>query len=111
MLNEGVEEVQIIRSLLRHINMLLEGKSLTEGGISASEAIKKVLSKRLFYCYDAGAMQISCWSKDRLFDAMDLLYKAEKDCKTTNFPTADILNYLILTLVAAAAKLVKLPQF
>lgn len=107
LLNEGVEEIQIIRSMARHVNMLLEGKSLTEGGITSTDAIKKVLSKRLFYRYDMGAMQISGWSKDKLFDAQELLYKAERDCKTTNFPTIEILNYLVLTLTSAAAKLIK----
>lgn len=107
MFNEGVEEVQIIRSLSRHVNMLLEGKGLTESGLSPQEAIKKVLSKRLFYLYDTGAMQISRWSKERLFDAYELLYKAEKDCKTTNFPTKEITSYAVLTLVSAAAKIMK----
>ncbi|MBQ8677742.1 MAG: DNA polymerase III subunit delta [Alphaproteobacteria bacterium] len=105
LLNEGVEEVQIVRALSRHANMLLEGKALTEDGINAGEAIKKVLSKRLFYRYDMGERQISAWSKDRLFDAMSLLYKAERDCKTTNYPSVEIVNYLVLTLTAAGAKL------
>lgn len=111
LLNEGVEEVQIVRGLAKHVNMLLEGKSLAEGGASPTEAVKKVLSKRLFYRYDMGAAQISCWTRERLFDALELIYKAEKDCKTTNYPTEDVIGYLVLTLVSAAAKLVKIPSF
>ena len=107
MLNEGIEEVQIIRSLSRHINLLLSGKALVEDGLSPSEAIKKVLSKRLFYRYDSGATQIARWSKERLFDASELLYKAEKDCKSTNYPTKEIIGYTVLTLVSAASKLIK----
>ena len=105
LLNEGTEEVQIIRALSRPVGVLLEGNAFMEDGFQAAEAIKKVLSKRLFYRYDMGAMQLSGWSKERLFDAYELLYKAEKDCKTTNYPNEDIINYLVLTLVAAANKL------
>ncbi len=105
LLNEGTEEVQIIRALSRHINILLDGKALMEDGLPASEVIKKVLSKRLFYRYNMGEAQLTAWSKDRLFDAYELLYKAEKDCKTTNYPNEYIIGYLILTLTAAAGKL------
>ena len=107
LINEGVEETAIIRGLNRHVNMLLSTKALIEDGFTSSDAIKKVLSKKLFYRYDMGATQASAWSKDRLFDVSSLLYKAEKDCKTTNFPNVEILNYLILTLVSAAAKQLK----
>lgn len=106
LLNEGVEEVQIVRALSRHVLVLLEGKAAMEEGLSAIEAIKKTLPKKMFYRYDAGAGQLSAWSKDRLFDAYELLYKAEKDCKTTNYPNENIIGYLILTLVAAANKII-----
>ena len=105
LLNEGVEEVQIVRAFIRHVNKLLEGKALMEGGTGASDAIKKVLPKNMFYRYDMGATQLGRWPKDRLFDVMELLYKAEKDCKTTNMPTAESLSYMVLTLLSAARKL------
>ena len=54
-----------------------------------------------------GTSQLSVWSRDRLFDAIELLYKAEKDCKTTNMPTTDVVTYMVLTLLSAASKLLK----
>lgn len=108
LLNEGVDEVQIARAFIRHVNKLLEGKALMESGVGASEAIKKVLPKNMFYRYDMGATQLSRWSKDRLFDVMDLLYKTEKDCKTTNMPVAEALTYTVLTLLSAASKLAQI---
>lgn len=107
LLNEGVEEVQIIRAFTRHVNKLLDGKALMENGETSSSAIKKILPKNMFYRYDMGASQLSAWSRDRLFDAIELLYKGEKDCKTTNMPTTDVVNYMVLTLLSAASKLVK----
>ena len=107
LLNEGVEEVQITRALIRHVTKLLEAKGFTESGLSAIEAIKKVLPKNMFYRYDMGANQLGRWSRERLFDVMELLYKTEKDCKTTNVPVQEILSYTVLTLVSAAAKLAR----
>ena len=105
LLSENVEPVQIIRSLIYHTNTLLKGKALIEKGEKSRTAIEKLISKRLFYRYDAGAKQIDLWSKDRLFDIIELLYKAEKSCKTTNIPNNEYLSYTILTLVSAASKL------
>ena len=105
LLNEGVEEVQIVRALSRHVNKLLDGKAYMESGETSSSSIRKILAKNLFYRYDMGANQLSRWPKERLFDVMGLLYKAEKDCKTTNMPTEDVLNYTVLTLLSAASKL------
>jgi hypothetical protein len=61
----------------------------------------------MFYRYDMGTSQLSVWSRDRLFDVIELLYKAEKDCKTTNMPVMDIVTYMVLTLLSAASKLMK----
>ncbi len=105
LINEGEEEVQIVRSLIRHMNNLLAAKALTESGMSDTEAVKKILSKRLFYRYDAMTAQLRVWKKERLFDVAELLYKAEKDCKTTNMPVSETLSYTVLTLLSAAGKL------
>lgn len=105
LLNEATEEVQIVRAFMRHVNKLLEGKALMENGETASTAIRKVLAKNMFYRYDMGADELNKWSKERLFDVMELLYKAEKDCKTTNMPTVETLTYMILTLLSAASRL------
>ena len=105
LLSENVEPIQIIRSLIYHTNTLLKGKALTEKGENSRTAIEKIIAKRFFYRYDSGAKQLDMWSKDRLFDVMELLYKAEKSCKTTNIPNNEFLSYTILTLVSAASKL------
>lgn len=107
LLNEGAEEIQIVRALIRHTDKLLEAKAQTEKGVAAAEAVRKVLPKNLFYRYDMAATQLGRWSKDRLFDVTGLLYKAEKDCKTTNMPAVDVLSYAVLTLLSAAAKLAR----
>lgn len=105
LLQEGTEAIQIIRALMYHTNTLLLGKAFTENGDPASKAIEKVLPKRLFHRYKTGARQIDMWSKDRLFDVMELLYKTERSCKTNHIPTNEYVTYTILTLLSAASKL------
>lgn len=107
LLNEGTEEVAIIRALLRHVYRLLDGKALMEKGDTALSAIKAVLPKNMFNYHDAGASQLNFWPKNRLFDVMTLLYKTEKDCKTTDIPTTEVVTYTILSILSAAKKLKK----
>ena len=107
LLNEETEEVTIIRSLTRHVYRLLEGKALIEKGSTPLSAIKTILPKNMFNFHEIGADQLNIWSKNRLFDALDLLYKTEKDCKTTDMPTMEILTYTILSILSAAKKLKK----
>ncbi len=103
LLNEGFEPVTIIRALMYHAQKLLEGKALMEKGEKAYEVSKKIT--RIFYRQDATSSQLSMWSKDRLFDVIELLYKAELNCKTTNIPAEEYLSYTVLTLLSAASKL------
>ena len=105
LISEDVGEINIIRGLIRHTNRLLEGKALLEKGERATDVSKKLLPKNLFFYQDEYARQLTMWNKDRLFDVMDRLYKTEKDCKSTNFPTVEILTYTTLTLLNAASKL------
>jgi DNA polymerase-3 subunit delta len=107
LLNENTEAVTIIRSLTYHTQKLLEGKALAEKGEIISEVAKKITPARLFYRRNSIASQLNMWSKDRLFDILELLYKAELSCKTTNIPTEEYLSYTVLTLVSAASKLKK----
>lgn len=107
LLNEGVEEVQITRALIKHTLRLLEAKAIMESRTSALEAIKKVLPRNLFYRYEMGANQLARWTRERLFDVLELLYKTEKDCKTTNIPVPEVLSYTVLTIISAAIKLAR----
>lgn len=107
MYNEGEEPVSITRSLSAHFNKLITCKAFMENGESVEAAIKKLTSKVLFYRESAFRRQLAIWPKDKLFAVMELLYKCEKDCKTTNVPTQEVLSYTVLQIASAAAKLAK----
>ena len=106
-LNEGEEPISLVRALGYHFNKLILCKSFEEKGDSADMAINKLTPKLLFYRVSAFKRQLAVWPKDKLFGVLDLLYKCEKDCKTTNMPTQEVLTYTLLQISSAAAKLAK----
>ena len=76
-----------------------------EKGDSADKAVEKLVPKVMFYRLSSFKRQLAIWPKDRVFSVLELLYKCEKDCKTTNMPAPEILSYTILQIASAAAKL------
>ena len=107
MLNEGEEPVSITRSLTYHFNRLLTCQAAMEKGESIDAAVNKLVPRLLFYRVSSFKRQLAIWPKDRLFSVLELLYKCEKDCKTTNMPAVEILSYAILQVASAASKLAK----
>lgn len=107
MYNEGEEPVSITRLLSAHFNKLISCKAFMENGESADVAMKKITPKILFYRESAFKRQLAIWPKDKLFAVLELLYKCEKDCKTINMPTNEVLSYVVLQIASAAAKLAK----
>lgn len=105
MLNEGEEPVSITRSLTYHFNRLLTCQAVMEKGESLDKSVDKLVPRILFYRVSAFKRQLAIWPRERLFSVLELLYKCEKDCKTTNMPAAEVLSYTILQIASAAAKL------
>ena len=105
MLNEGEEPVSITRSLAYHFSRLLTCMAAVEKGETPDKAVDKLVPRLLFYRVSSFKRQLAIWPKDRLFSVMELLYKCEKDCKTTNMPAPEILSYTILQIASAAARL------
>ena len=105
--NEGDEPVAIVRALSYHFNRLLTCKAFMEKGEPADKVIKKLVPKVIFYRESSFKRQLALWPKDKIFSVLELLYKCEKDCKTTNMPTNEILSYTIMQISSAAARLGK----
>ena len=107
MLNEGEEPVSIIRSLTYHFNRLLTCLAAMEKGESPDKSVDKLVPRLLFYRVSAFKRQLAIWPKERLFSVLELLYKCERDCKTTNMPAAEVLSYTVLQIASAAARQAK----
>lgn len=107
LLNEGEEPVTIIRALSNHFNRLITCQSYMEKGETPDKAVDKLVPRLMFYRVSSFKRQLAIWPKDRLFSVMELLYKCERDCKTTNYPSHEILSYCLMQVSSAAAKLSK----
>jgi DNA polymerase-3 subunit delta len=105
LINEGVEPISIIRSMAYHFNKILQCKGTMEKGESLDSAVKKLTPKIIFYRESNFKKQVSIWPKDKLFGALELLYKCERDCKTTNMPVSDVASYALMQLASGAARL------
>jgi len=105
LLNEGSEPIMIIRSLMYHFMKILTCVAQIEKGDSVDNVVNKLSPPIIFFRKSSFKMQVSIWNKDRLLSVMDLLYKAERDCKTTNMPAEEIASYSIMQLASAAAKM------
>ena len=107
LLNEGVEPVTIIRALSNHFNRLLTVHAAIENGDTLDKAMFKLQPKVIFFRESSFKSQAAIWKRDKILGVLELLYKCERDCKTTNYPPEDMLGYMVLQVVSAAAKLQK----
>lgn len=107
LVNEGTEPISIVRSISYHFNKLLTAKGFTEKGESIDKVMYKLTPRVIFFRESSFKRQVSIWTKERLFSVLELLYKAERDCKTTNMPVEEIVSYTIMQISSAAARLAK----
>lgn len=108
LVNEGNEPISIIRSLSYHFNKILTVKAFMEKGDTLDKAVFKLVPKIIFFRESSFKRQVSIWPRERILSVLELLFKAEKDCKTTNMPVEEIVSYTIMQISSAASKLAKI---
>jgi large subunit ribosomal protein L17 len=107
LLGEGGDPTAIVRSLMYHFMKLITAAALVEKGVTLDGAVGKITPQIIFFRKSSFKNQVAIWSKDRLMDALERLYVAERDCKTTNMPAEEMVSYLIMQLSSAANKMRK----
>ncbi len=100
-LNEGNEPIAVVRALMYHLMKLLGCRARIENGESVDQVIQRQIPRIIFY-RAAYKQQLSYWSREKMLRGLEILYTAEKDCKTTNMPAAEIVSMLLLRLAGAA---------
>lgn len=75
-----------------------------ENGETVDRAMQRLVPRIIFYRADAFKRQLSAWKRDKLLRGLEMLYAAEKDCKTTNMPAIEIVSMLLLRMSAAAKR-------
>lgn len=105
LLGEGGDAIQVVRALMYHFMKLLTASAALEKGETVDGAVGKMAPPIIFFRKSAFKNQLSMWKKERLLSVLELLYKTEKDCKTTNMPAEEIVSYCILQISSAARKI------
>ena len=102
MINEGSEPISIVRNLTYHFNKLLTVLGHMETGEPVDKAVYKLVPRIIFYREPAFKRQLGFWRKDKLLGVTELLYKCERDCKSTNMPAEEIVSYTIMQISSPA---------
>ena len=105
LLNEGEEPVQLLRNLTYHFLKLLDCVAELEKGSTTESVVSGIRPPLMFYRKSDFMMQLKIWKRKPLFDVLALLYKAERDCKTTGYPADEIGSWSIMQIAGAARKL------
>jgi DNA polymerase-3 subunit delta len=108
LISEGAEPISIVRSLTYHFNKLLQCRGIVEEGETIDKAVFKLTPKVIFFREAAFKKQVAIWPREKLFGVLELLYKCERDCKTTGMPVEEVVSYALLQVANGASKLAKM---
>lgn len=107
LLHEGEEPVTLTRNLTYHFFKLLNSVAAIEKGQNADAAVAAIRPPVMFFRKPDLIMQLKIWKRKDINNVLELLYKCERNCKTTNYPAEDILSYTILQIAGAAKHLTR----
>ncbi len=104
---EGEEPASILRSVAYHFLKILDSIAAMENGMPAKSVIETFKPPLLFFRKPDFLTILKIWKRQSVLDVLSLLYKAERDCKTTGYPAFEIASYTLLQIAGAAKKLQK----
>jgi DNA polymerase-3 subunit delta len=101
---EGTHAIAVLRAVSRHFERMhfVAGK-IAEGG-NADSAIKALRPPLFFKAVTPFKSALRQWPAANLGRALDLLLKAEMDCKTTGMPAEAITARVLMQLATAARR-------
>lgn len=102
LLREGNQPVSVLRSLARHFQRLHLAAGHMAQGKSVDQAMAALKPPVIFKAADRVRRQLGRWPADRLGRALEVLLDAEKDCKTTGMPAAELCSRAVMQLARAA---------
>lgn len=102
--SEGNEPVSVVRSMFYHFMKFLSCHAAVENGDSPDRAMQQLTPKIIFYRVDSFRRQLQLWNKEKTLRALEQLFSAEKDCKTTDLPSYEIVSMLLLRFASAAKR-------
>ena len=95
---EGENPVSIVRSLSYHFMKLLDCIVKMEKGETAEKIIASFRPPLIFFRKSSYLAQLRLWNRNRIMNALALLYQTERDCKSNNYPAEEVVSFTILRL-------------
>lgn len=102
LLREGNQPVSVLRSLARHFARLHLAAGHMAQGKSVDQAMAALKPPVIFKAAERVRRQLGRWPADRLGRALEVLLDAEKECKTTGMPSAELCSRAVMQLARAA---------
>ncbi len=101
---EGTHAIAILRAVSRHFERLHFVAGKVAEGASADMAIKSLRPPLFFKAVTPFKNALRQWPANNASRALDLLLKAEIDCKTTGMPSEAITARVLMQLATAARR-------
>lgn len=101
---EGTHAIAILRAVSRHFERLHFVAGKMAEGANADGAIKALRPPLFFKAVTPFKMALRQWPASNIGRALELLLKAEMDCKTTGMPAEAIAARVLMQLATAARR-------
>lgn len=101
---EGTHAIAILRAVSRHFERLHFVAGKMAEGANADGAIKALRPPLFFKAVTPFKMALRQWPTGNIGRALELLLKAEMDCKTTGMPSEAITARVLMQLATAARR-------
>ncbi|MDI2112187.1 DNA polymerase III subunit delta [Commensalibacter nepenthis] len=96
-IKEGVNMVALTRSLLQHVDRLLQARFLFEEGMPAKVAISKLSPPVFFKRTDGFLKAMDSWNSEALYVLLRYAQKLEYLCKQTAIPAETLCQHFMMT--------------
>lgn len=101
---EGENPVSIVRAISYHFMKLLDCVGKMEKGETADKVVNSIKPPLMFFRKNAFISQLRVWNKNRILNALNVLYQAERECKTSDLPAEQIASFAIIRISNGAKK-------
>ena len=75
---------------------LLDCAIKMEEGKTAEKVVYALRPPLIFFRKGAFISQLKVWNKNRILNALNLLYQTERECKTSDLPSEQIASFAII---------------
>ncbi len=101
---EGDNPVTLVRTVSYHFLKLLDCAVKMEKGETADRVVSSLRPPLIFFRKPAFLSQLRVWNRNRLMNALALLYQTERECKTTDIPAEETASFAFMRIANGVKK-------